>query len=149
MRRLRCSRRTRTPAWKKSARRAAVGVGTLYRHFPTRDALEWAACIGEVDTLASAADRLLLDLPPDDALGEWMQRLVDYTTAKRGLGAALRAVLDLGPPRFDDARATCATPLAGSSQPARPPEPSATTSLPRTSCAPSADCARTPNRPPE
>jgi AcrR family transcriptional regulator len=87
------------------ARRAAVGIGTLYRHFPTRDALVWAAYSEEVDALAAAADRLLHDLPPDEALGEWMQRLVDFITAKRGLVAALRAVLDVGAPRFDDARA--------------------------------------------
>jgi AcrR family transcriptional regulator len=88
------------------ARRASVGVGTLYRHFATRDELVWAVYSDQVDGLAAAADRFLRDLSPAEALGQWLLELVDYITAKRGMVTALRAVLDNDAPRYDQARAT-------------------------------------------
>ena len=71
------------------ARRAGVGIGTLYRHFPTRDALVEAVYRHEVEQLASSADRLLEDLPPGEALREWLRLFVDYLAAKKVIAAAL------------------------------------------------------------
>jgi AcrR family transcriptional regulator len=74
------------------ARRAGVGIGTLYRHFPTREALVEAAYRNEVGRLAGSAPELLAAHPPDVALAEWMDRFVDYAAAKRGMKSALQAV---------------------------------------------------------
>ncbi len=65
------------------ARRAGVGIGTLYRHFPTRDALVEAVYRREVEQLAGAATRLLGSLPPGEALYEWMRLFVDYIATKK------------------------------------------------------------------
>jgi AcrR family transcriptional regulator len=74
------------------ARRAGVGIGTLYRHFPTRDALVEAAYRNEVTQLCEAAGALLDEHPPDAALAGWMDRYIGYAATKRGMGAALRSV---------------------------------------------------------
>jgi AcrR family transcriptional regulator len=71
---------------------AGVGIGTLYRHFPTRDALVEAAYRNEVEILGAAAEELLAAGPADDALAEWMDRFVEYAAAKRGMGAALQSL---------------------------------------------------------
>lgn len=76
------------------ARRAGVGVGTLYRRFPSRDALIEAVYRREVERLCASATELLETLPPDAALAEWMQRFVRYVTMKRGLGQALKSVIE-------------------------------------------------------
>jgi AcrR family transcriptional regulator len=86
------------------ARRAGVGAGTLYRHFPTRDALVEAAYRSEVAELSAAADDLLATRPPDVALAEWMDRFVAYAAAKRGMRAALQSVVASGSDLFADAR---------------------------------------------
>jgi AcrR family transcriptional regulator len=66
------------------ARRACVGIGTLYRHFPSRQALVEAVYVDEVETLCrSAAENP--DLPPWDALVAWFDRFVDYVATKRAL----------------------------------------------------------------
>src|SRR4051812_2610358 len=75
------------------AKRAGVGIGTLYRHFPTRDALLEAAYRNEVAQLSDAAGELLAEHPPDEALALWMDRFVEYAGAKRGMGNALRAMV--------------------------------------------------------
>jgi AcrR family transcriptional regulator len=74
------------------ARRAGVGIGTLYRHFPTREALIEAVYRNEIDQLCAAAGQLLGALPPDAALAEWMERFISYATTKRGLAGALKSV---------------------------------------------------------
>ncbi|MDA0181133.1 TetR/AcrR family transcriptional regulator [Solirubrobacter phytolaccae] len=73
------------------AKRAGVGIGTLYRHFPTREDLVAAAYAAEVDDLRAAADELLASFPPDEALARWMDRFVDYTATKRGMADVLTA----------------------------------------------------------
>ncbi|MBE2316138.1 TetR/AcrR family transcriptional regulator [Solirubrobacter sp. CPCC 204708] len=73
------------------AKRAGVGIGTLYRHFPTRDELVAAAYEAEVEDLRATADALLAEHPPDVALERWMDRFIDYTATKRGMAAALDA----------------------------------------------------------
>ncbi|MFD9738973.1 TetR/AcrR family transcriptional regulator [Umezawaea sp. NPDC059074] len=75
---------------------AGVGVGTLYRHFPTRDALIEAAYRNELDRLCDAADTLLTTEPPAQAVRTWMGRFIDYTTAKYGMAEALRAITAAG-----------------------------------------------------
>jgi AcrR family transcriptional regulator len=72
------------------ARRAGVGIGTLYRHFPTRDALVEAAYRHGVEQLCDAADRLLVEEPPDVALEKWMTDFVGYVATKRGLASTLK-----------------------------------------------------------
>jgi AcrR family transcriptional regulator len=75
------------------AKAAGVGIGTLYRHFPTRDALVEAAYRHEVDRLCAASADLQRDLPADVALREWMERFVQYVATKRGMAAALQSVV--------------------------------------------------------
>jgi AcrR family transcriptional regulator len=86
------------------AKQAGVGIGTLYRHFPTREALIDAAYRSELARLCDCADDLLLDMPPDKALRAWMDRFVDYMTTKRGMGEALRAVIASGGDPFSESR---------------------------------------------
>jgi AcrR family transcriptional regulator len=86
------------------ARRAGVGIGTLYRHFPTREALVEAAYRNEVEQLCAAAPELLAAHPPDVALAEWMNRFVDYAAAKRGMKSALHEIAASGSDPFADTR---------------------------------------------
>jgi AcrR family transcriptional regulator len=81
------------------AKQAAVGAGTLYRHFPTRDALIEAVYRSEVEKLASSARRLAETMPPIDALRAWMLLLVDYIAAKHIIAPALNSVVG-GPSRL-------------------------------------------------
>ncbi|MDQ3944136.1 MAG: TetR/AcrR family transcriptional regulator [Actinomycetota bacterium] len=74
------------------ADRAGVGIGTLYRHFPTRDALVEATYRNEVERLCDAAGELRRTRPPDVALAEWMDRFVTYVAAKRGMADALQSI---------------------------------------------------------
>jgi AcrR family transcriptional regulator len=87
------------------ARAAGVGIGTLYRHFPTREALVEAAYRSELARLCDAVPGLLADHPPDLALRTWMDRFVDYMTTKRGMADALRAVLASGGNPYEQSRA--------------------------------------------
>jgi AcrR family transcriptional regulator len=73
------------------AERAGVGIGTLYRHFPTRQALLEAVFLDEVEALARAADELVA-LPPWEALLEWLDRYVAFAGTKRLLTEALLEV---------------------------------------------------------
>jgi AcrR family transcriptional regulator len=75
------------------ARRAGVGIATLYRHFPTRDALITGAYVREIDLLCDGVDDLLAAMPADHALVAWMQRFVGYVTGKPGMALALKSVV--------------------------------------------------------
>ncbi|WP_041777876.1 TetR/AcrR family transcriptional regulator [Beijerinckia indica] len=75
------------------ARRAGVGIGTLYRHFPNRDALIEAVYRAELDRLAQAAKRLAETYPPVEALREWMLLFVDYIAAKQLIAPALNSLV--------------------------------------------------------
>jgi AcrR family transcriptional regulator len=75
------------------ARRAGVGPGTLYRHFPTREALLGAVYRDDVEALAERAKQLAGELPPGPALDAWLRLQLDYIKAKRGLGSAIKAML--------------------------------------------------------
>jgi AcrR family transcriptional regulator len=83
---------------------AGVGIATLYRNFPTRDALVEAAYRSEVAQITAAAAELLAAHPPDVALELWMDRYVDYVAAKRGMGDALRAIIESGNDIYADTR---------------------------------------------
>src|SRR5882757_10491485 len=73
------------------AKDAGVGIGTLYRHFPTREALVDAAYQNELARLCDGVTDLLATLPPEAATRTWMDRFVDYMATKRGMADALGA----------------------------------------------------------
>jgi len=83
------------------AKQAGVGPGTLYRHFPTRDALIEAVYRTEVEKLAAAQRELSANLPPIKALRAWMLLFVDYIAAKHIIAPALNSVGG-GPSRLYD-----------------------------------------------
>ncbi|GIF51646.1 TetR family transcriptional regulator [Asanoa ferruginea] len=87
------------------AKEAGVGIGTLYRHFPTREALVEAAYRNELGRLCDAATELGATLPPDRAVRAWMDRFTDYLTTKRGMATALRAVIASGGDPYAESRA--------------------------------------------
>lgn len=75
------------------ARQAGVGIGTLYRHFPNRDALIEAVYRAELDHLAAAAPVLAAQHPPVEALRAWMRLFVDYIAAKQVIAPALNGLV--------------------------------------------------------
>ncbi len=75
------------------ARTAGVGAGTLYRHFPTRDALIEAVYRNGTEQLVAAAGRLAETHPPVTALREWLLLFVDYMAAKHGMSEALNSLV--------------------------------------------------------
>ena len=70
------------------ARRAGVGIGTLYRNFPTRQSLFEAVYVGEVEELCREAEQVA-GLPPGEALDVWLRRFVAYAATKRAISEAL------------------------------------------------------------
>jgi len=81
------------------AKQAGVGPGTLYRHFPTRDALIEAVYRSEVEKLAAAANGFAAAMPPIEALRAWLLLFVDYIAAKHIIAPALNSVAG-GPSRL-------------------------------------------------
>jgi AcrR family transcriptional regulator len=75
------------------ARAAGVGIGTLYRHFPTREALFEAVYRHEVQQLADLAERLKKEAQPIEALRQWMRSIVKFVATKKGMSAALALAL--------------------------------------------------------
>src|SRR5258705_9941902 len=71
------------------ARRAGVGIGTLYRHFPTREALFEAVYRREVEQLAELAEELKAAASPTEALRHWLRANVEIVATKKGMSAAL------------------------------------------------------------
>ncbi|MFG2485441.1 TetR/AcrR family transcriptional regulator [Streptomyces virginiae] len=86
------------------AKEAGVGTGTLYRNFPTKEALIEAAYRNEVARLCDSVPTLLESLPPYEALRAWTRRFIDYATAKMGMADAMRAVLAAGTDPYTDSR---------------------------------------------
>lgn len=78
------------------AKMAGVGPGTLYRHFPNREALVLAVYRYDVEQLAAAAPKLLSDHPPIEALRLWFDDLAHYGMNKHGLADALNAATSDG-----------------------------------------------------
>jgi AcrR family transcriptional regulator len=85
------------------ARRAGVGIGTLYRHFPTRQALQEAVYRDQIEILAAEAEELASHPDQGDALARWLHSTVAHAAAKRGLNTALVATLG----RESELFATC------------------------------------------
>lgn len=81
------------------ARQAGVGPGTLYRHFPTRDALIEAVYRTEVEKLAAAQRKFSQDLPPMEALRAWMLLFVEHMETKKIIAPALNTLVG-GAPRL-------------------------------------------------
>jgi AcrR family transcriptional regulator len=75
------------------AKTAGVGAGTLYRHFPSREALLEAVYRAEVERLAEAAEQLGRALPPVEALRAWLLLFVDYLATKKIIAAALNSLV--------------------------------------------------------
>jgi AcrR family transcriptional regulator len=71
------------------AKRAGVGIGTLYRHFPTREALFEAVYRREVQQLGELAEQLKSDASPVEALRRWLRSNVEFVATKKGMLAAL------------------------------------------------------------
>jgi AcrR family transcriptional regulator len=84
------------------AKQAGVGAGTLYRHFPTRDALLEAVYRTEVEKLAAAERKLAQDLFPIEALRAWMLLFVDYIATKQIIAPALNTLVG-GPSKVYEA----------------------------------------------
>jgi AcrR family transcriptional regulator len=75
------------------ARAAGVGIGTLYRHFPTRETLFEAVYRREVEQLVELAAQLGTDQPPLEALRQWMHANVAFVATKKGMSAALAVAI--------------------------------------------------------
>ena len=75
------------------AKQAEVGPGTLYRHFPTRDALIEAVYRSEVEKLAAAEGKFTETMPPVEALRAWMLLFVDHIAAKQIIAPALNSLV--------------------------------------------------------
>jgi AcrR family transcriptional regulator len=90
------------------ARRAQVGIGTLYRHFPTRQHLLEAVYLDEVEAICrSAAD--LADLEPWDALVAWLRQFVGYAATKRALAQEMLGTIGSDAEVFRTCRAAIST----------------------------------------
>jgi AcrR family transcriptional regulator len=94
------------------ARRAGVGIGTLYRNFPSRQALLEAVYVDEVESLCRSSAEFE-SLPPWDAFSAWAHRLVEYLATKQALAAELLEYLDRDAPLFK----TCRESLVAAGQP--------------------------------
>jgi AcrR family transcriptional regulator len=82
-----------------------AGVGALYRHFPTREALIDAAYRHQLTRVCEKATHLLTRHPTAEATRTWMEHFLDYATAKSGMSAALNAVIASGVDPYADSRA--------------------------------------------
>lgn len=98
-----------TTALEAIAREAGVGIGTLYRHFPTRESLIEAVYRSELGRLCASARELRDAMPAREALRAWMNRFADYVTTKRELADALRPVISTGAVTASSSRAQLAT----------------------------------------
>ncbi len=78
------------------AQQAGVGVGTLYRNFPSREALVEEVYRSELGRLCATAEQLVADHSPADAMREWMRRYQGFVATKHGMAEALRAVIASG-----------------------------------------------------
>lgn len=84
------------PSMRAIAREAGVGIATLYRHFPTREALVDAVYRDQVERLTQGAEELLRRLPPSEAMRAWMDLFGDWLSTKHGMTDTLRSMIDAG-----------------------------------------------------
>ncbi|BCJ33467.1 putative TetR family transcriptional regulator [Actinocatenispora thailandica] len=87
---------TKPVALETIARRAGVGIGTLYRHFPNREALVEAIYADQIGQLSASAERLLASHPPAAALRRWTGTFLEWSAAKHGMAEALSRVVASG-----------------------------------------------------
>ena len=85
-----------TPSMRAIAREAGVGIATLYRRFPTREALVDAVYRDQVQRLTDGAHELLQELPPAAALRRWMDLFGDWLATKHGMTDSLLAMIESG-----------------------------------------------------
>src|SRR5919109_2787854 len=102
-----------SPALEEIARRAGVGMGTLYRHFPNRQALLEALYVEEVEEVCRSAAQLEAGGDPWEALNGWFDRVIAYLATKRALAHELLNYLDLDAPLFQ----VCRTSLFNAGEP--------------------------------
>ncbi|WP_405492646.1 TetR/AcrR family transcriptional regulator [Nocardia sp. NBC_00511] len=91
------------------ARRASVGIGTLYRHFPNRDVLIEAVYRSSIEQLSDRAHVLLEEHPPVEAFEVWLRENVQWVMANRSLATTLKAGMDHNSPTFG----LCRTAITG------------------------------------
>jgi AcrR family transcriptional regulator len=84
------------PSMRAIAREAGVGIATLYRHFPTREALVDAVYHDQVERLTVGARELLAELPPAEAMRRWMDLFGDWLMTKHGMTGTLLAMIESG-----------------------------------------------------
>ena len=84
------------PSMRAIAREAGVGIGTLYRHFPTRESLVDAVYRDQVARLTTGARELLAELSPPAALRRWMDLFGDWIATKNGMLDTLLAMIESG-----------------------------------------------------
>jgi AcrR family transcriptional regulator len=99
-------------ALEEIARRAGVGIGTLYRHFPSRQALLEAVYVDEVEVICRSAAELD-DADPWEALEDWFERFIGYMATKQALAAELLNYLD----RDNELFKVCRTSLWAAGEP--------------------------------
>lgn len=98
------------------ARKAGVGIGTLYRHFATREVLIQAVCRREVEQLCSDARELLETEEPVEALHKWMRLFVDYVATKKVMSAVVTSMLGIAVEQYANSAAMVTdNPLLGTS----------------------------------
>jgi AcrR family transcriptional regulator len=102
----------RSASLEEVARGAEVGIGTLYRHFPNRQALLEAVYVGELEDLRQASEELA-DLPPWEALDAWVHRFVGYMVTKQALANELLEYFEKGSEFFT----TCRRSLVNAGEP--------------------------------
>lgn len=87
-------------------KRAGVGAGTLYRHFPTREVLLEAVYRQEIEDLAERVRMLTKEQPPEEALRRWLHEQVRFQKERAGLAAALKAAIDAESDTFQHCKVT-------------------------------------------
>jgi AcrR family transcriptional regulator len=93
------------PSLEEIARRAGVGIGTLYRHFPTRQALLEAVYRDQAEALHARALELLNSPSPGEALARWLRAMIEFGATKRSLSKSLMATLG----KDSELLSTCST----------------------------------------
>jgi AcrR family transcriptional regulator len=87
------------------ARRAGVGPGTLYRHFPDRETLLATVYRTDIESLAERGRALSAEYPPGEAFARWLRLQFDHIKAKRGVGTAVKRMLGTGSPMMLECKA--------------------------------------------
>jgi AcrR family transcriptional regulator len=98
-------------ALEQIARDAGVGIGTLYRHFATRDALIEAVYRQEVDALVAAASELEANATPVEALRAWLILFIDFLETKQGIGSVLDTLIGGSEPLYSGTPARLSPPI--------------------------------------